>query len=85
MTTYATYETEVGLSRLRQKQLRAAKQPGESDISIARADRNIEGVAHLNSDKPLVQTKSKRLDLRAEWLDLEVIGEKTEASVKISM
>ncbi|CAE7182874.1 unnamed protein product [Rhizoctonia solani] len=99
MKTYATYETEVGLSRLRQKQLRAAEQPGESDISIARADRSIEGVAHLNSDKPLVQTKSKRLDLRTssgkidvevimeghERLGLEVIGEKREASASVKI
>ncbi|CUA67820.1 hypothetical protein RSOLAG22IIIB_03249 [Rhizoctonia solani] len=99
MANYATYETEVGLSRLRQKQLRAAEQPGESDISISRADRSIEGVAHLNSDKPLVQTKSKRLDLRTnsgkidievimeghERLGLEAIGEKREANVSVKI
>ncbi|CAE6480535.1 unnamed protein product [Rhizoctonia solani] len=99
MATYATYETEVGLSRLRQKQLRAAEQPGESDISIARADRSIEGIAHLNSDKPLVQTKSKRLELRTglgkidvelvieghERLGLEAIGENREASVSVKI
>ncbi|CAE6422384.1 unnamed protein product [Rhizoctonia solani] len=98
MAAPATYETEVGLSRLRQKQLRAAEQPGEPEISIARADRSIEGVAHLNSDKPLVQTKSKRLDLRTvsgkidvevimeghERLGLEAIGGKREANARTS-
>ncbi|KAF8681321.1 hypothetical protein RhiXN_04534 [Rhizoctonia solani] len=99
MTAPATYETEVGLSRLRQKQLRAAEQPGESEISITRADRSIEGIAHLNSDKPLVQTKSKRLDLRTvsgkidielimeghERLGLEATGAKREANVSIKI
>ncbi|QRV73220.1 hypothetical protein RhiJN_01234 [Ceratobasidium sp. AG-Ba] len=99
MATPATYQTEVGLSRLRQKQLRAAEQPGEADVSITRVEENIEGVAHLHSDKPFSRNTEKRLELKTvrgtmdvdvvmdgrERLVLEAIGEKREANISLKI
>ncbi|KAG9112443.1 hypothetical protein FRC07_007911 [Ceratobasidium sp. 392] len=95
----ATYQTEVGLSRLRQKQLRAAEQPGEPDISVTRVEESIEGVAHLHSDKPVSRNTEKRLELRTvqgvidvdvvmdgrERLVLEAIGEKRQANISLKI
>ncbi|KAG9112451.1 hypothetical protein FRC07_007898, partial [Ceratobasidium sp. 392] len=95
----ATYQTEVGLSRLRQKQLRAAEQPGEPDISVTRVEESIEGVAHLHSDKPFSRNTEKRLELRTvqgaidvdvvmdgrERLVLEAIGEKRQANISLKI
>jgi hypothetical protein len=86
-------------SRLRQKQLRAAEQPGEPDISVTRVEENIEGVAQLNSDKSFSRHTEKRLELRTvegeidvdvvmsgrERLMLEAIGEKRQANISIKI
>ncbi|KAG9082013.1 hypothetical protein FS749_007178, partial [Ceratobasidium sp. UAMH 11750] len=89
----------VPQSRLRQKQLRAAEQPGEPDISITRVEESIEGVAHLHSDKPFSRNTEKRLELRTvegtmdvdvvvdgrERLVLEAIGERRQANVNLKI